>query len=287
MQVPFAKLSPTGNITILLRGSFSPEDRASISVKVIDGHHLYAEQAGAICYEPVPRLDMMGGEFCVNGTRAFAALLAFEGKLELCEKTNEYHGIVESSGATGPLPVRVSIIDGCTARAAVRVPMPNPPIPEEMEPGVWLVRLPGIWHLLLDTKYHPIPISTGRRPVPIDAELIHDSAHWRQRYGLEEQEAAGVVRFRQDGHRLSIVPVIWVALTSSACVETACGSGSLAAVLQAIHAGSLGLTGQWQVEQAGGVLEIVFDPANPDTGLEAGIWVGGSVTRIAEGEVFV
>lgn len=287
MRVSFAKLSPTGNITILLRGDFPPSERAAMSMKVIDVHHLHAEQAGAIRYEPVPRLDMMGGEFCLNGTRAFAALLAFEGKLE--ERDGEFYGAVESSGADGPLSVRVRLINESTAHAAVRMLMTEPPIPEELEPGVWLVRLPGIWHLLLDTALHPIPLGTGRHLVPMDAELIDESARWRQKYGLETQEAAGVTRFRQEGRRLSIVPVVWVALTNSACVETACGSGSLAAVLLAAkslapvqsHQTTHGIRGEWQVEQAGGVLEIAPDP----TGY--GIWVGGNVQRIAEGEVFV
>lgn len=285
MRVSFSKLSPTGNITILLRGEFSPTDRAAMCIKAIDVHHLHAEQAGVIRYEPVPRLDMMGNEFCLNGTRAFAALLAFEGKLE--EQNGEFCGIVESSGAAEPLPVRVRIINENTAHAAVRVPMASPPVPEELDPGVWLVKLPGIWHLLLDAERHPIPLSTNRHLVPMDAELIHESSRWRQRYGLETQEAAGVVRFRREGRKLSIVPVVWVALTNSACVESACGSGSLSAVLLSAWLGPLDIQGLWQVEQAGGVLEIAPDPANTVTGIEAGIWVGGSVHRIADGEVFV
>ena len=41
--------------------------------------HLSGEQVGFVRFaspsEPTPRLDMMGGEFCLNATRAFAALL--------------------------------------------------------------------------------------------------------------------------------------------------------------------------------------------------------------------
>ncbi len=75
--------SPCGNTTILVReSSLSPADRARVAAEIIAPGHLEAEQAGYVdTAAPVPRLDMMGGEFCVNATRAFAALLAEEGKL--------------------------------------------------------------------------------------------------------------------------------------------------------------------------------------------------------------
>ena len=81
--LPFTKYSPCGNTTILVReSSLSPADRARVAAEIIAPGHLEAEQAGYVdTAAPVPRLDMMGGEFCVNATRAFAALLAEEGKL--------------------------------------------------------------------------------------------------------------------------------------------------------------------------------------------------------------
>ena len=80
--LPFTKYSPCGNTTILVReSSLSPADRARVAAEIIAPGHLEAEQAGYVdTAAPVPRLDMMGGEFCVNATRAFAALLAEEVK---------------------------------------------------------------------------------------------------------------------------------------------------------------------------------------------------------------
>ena len=76
--LPFTKYSPCGNTTILVReSSLSPADRARVAAEIIAPGHLEAEQAGYVdTAAPVPRLDMMGGEFCVNATRAFAALLS-------------------------------------------------------------------------------------------------------------------------------------------------------------------------------------------------------------------
>ena len=83
--LPFTKYSPCGNTTILVReSSLSPADRARVAAEIIAPGHLEAEQAGYVdTAAPVPRLDMMGGEFCVNATRAFAALLAEEGEKQI------------------------------------------------------------------------------------------------------------------------------------------------------------------------------------------------------------
>lgn len=99
--LPFTKYSPCGNTTILVReASLSPADRARVAAEIIAPGHLEAEQAGYVdTAAPVPRLDMMGGEFCVNATRAFAALLAEEGKLS--PESGGLGGIVSVSGMPG------------------------------------------------------------------------------------------------------------------------------------------------------------------------------------------
>ena len=73
--LPFTKYSPCGNTTILVReSSLSPADRARVAAEIIAPGHLEAEQAGYVdTAAPVPRLDMMGGEFCVK-TDAHAML---------------------------------------------------------------------------------------------------------------------------------------------------------------------------------------------------------------------
>lgn len=281
-RVPFAKLSPNGNTTILLRGEFSPQVRAALSVAVMQSDHLCAEQAGAVTFFP-PRLDMMGGEFCLNATRAFAALLAFEGKLKesLEGLTLYYHGHLETSGLDTPVAVRVKLHDEATALASVRLHLPPSSAPECPEPhvcpGVWLVRLPGIQHLLVDVAQHHLPLNR-------DA-LKADSARWRNRFGLESQPAAGVIYYelpKHDERHMRIVPVVWVALTGGVCVETACGSGSLAAAL--VGAAITGMQdGLWSIEQAGGTLDVSL--TSEEVGFSA--WVGGEVRYIAEGHTFI
>ncbi|MFR4118969.1 MAG: hypothetical protein ACLT2T_09085 [Bilophila wadsworthia] len=126
--LPFTKYSPCGNTTILVReSSLSPADRARVAAEIIAPGHLEAEQAGYVdTAAPVPRLDMMGGEFCVNATRAFAALLAEEGKLS--PESGGLGGIVSVSGMPERLRVRVRRLAAHRFESAVLLDLPQAPV---------------------------------------------------------------------------------------------------------------------------------------------------------------
>ena len=127
----------------------SPADRARVAAEIIAPGHLEAEQAGYVdTAAPVPRLDMMGGEFCVNATRAFAALLAEEGKLS--PESGGLGGIVSVSGMPERLRVRVRRLAAHCFESAVLLDLPQAPPLENVAPGICLVRVPGIAHLVLD-----------------------------------------------------------------------------------------------------------------------------------------
>lgn len=86
-SLSFAKLVPGGNPTILLTDPGIPaQSLPGIAAALMHPLHLGAEQVGALygfaaaTPEP-PHLEMMGGEFCVNATRAAALLLARQGRL--------------------------------------------------------------------------------------------------------------------------------------------------------------------------------------------------------------
>ena len=137
--LPFTKYSPCGNTTILVReASLSPADRARAAAEIIAPGHLEAEQAGYVdTAAPVPRLDMMGGEFCVNATRAFAALLAEEGRLS--PESGGLGGIVSVSGMPERLRVRVRRLAAHRFESAVLLDLPQEPPLENVAPGIHLV----------------------------------------------------------------------------------------------------------------------------------------------------
>ena len=67
----FSKWSPGGNTTL-----FFPAAGLDAARQAMRPDSLGAEQAGFVAVDE-RRLRMAGGEFCVNATRAFGALLAF------------------------------------------------------------------------------------------------------------------------------------------------------------------------------------------------------------------
>jgi hypothetical protein len=80
----FSKLIPGGNATILLHEPAIPfGSLPHIAKRLMDPMHIQAEQVGALYArgQSIPQLEMMGGEFCVNATRAATLILHAMGLL--------------------------------------------------------------------------------------------------------------------------------------------------------------------------------------------------------------
>lgn len=83
---------------------------------------------------------------------------------------------------------------------------------------MYLVRVPGIAHLVLDAAAHPLPADKDR-----------DTAALFARFGLLGEDAAGCIWLHREPSGLRITPFVWVRGTGTTYAETACGSGTLAA----------------------------------------------------------
>ena len=285
-SIPFYKFIPGGNPTILISGSsselaaFDAAKRAQSAAELMSPLHLGAEQVGFLRTDATPRLDMMGGEFCVNACRSAAMLLARKGLLTKEDSASlAWTGTLSASGADAPVALRVS---GMAASArpetdrqlncSVRVLLPQHCAAlERPEDGIALARLPGITHLLLDICEYPMPENWQEA-----------AAFWRERFGLDEEEAAGVVwhETMPESGIPRIYPVVKVLSTDSVHLESACGSASLAlALLRGNNADAV-----TQVRQLSGQdLTVTF--ANDAGSIAA--WVGGPVTLAAEGTAYL
>lgn len=313
LNVPFAKLSPGGNTTILLTMPAPPiAERARMANEVMHPLHLGAEQVGFADMDgELPRLEMMGGEFCGNAARSFAALLAMEGHpaLVYCDARGECEGEVAISGAHTPVQVRVRTCTGSGAvksaggghgspapggsvcggadgtqrrtvvclDASVRLTVPE--MVEEclqaVEPGMDIVRLQGITHVMLDAQVH-------RLPTPLEQGEV--CAGLRRRLGLENEAAAGCVWYARHGDSWRIDPVVWVRGTGSTHYETGCGSGTVA--LGLLVAGRSGEPFVRDVRQPSGqCIRASVTLAGPDRFGQA--WIGGPVRMVAQGEAFL
>ncbi|WP_297263274.1 hypothetical protein [uncultured Desulfovibrio sp.] len=226
----FSKWSPSGNTTLLFPAeSVACSQQAATAAQALSPHLLGGEQAG-FCHVRERRLRMAGGEFCVNATRAFGALLALEAArsarqtAEAQDGPQEYAFAVQVSGWQGPVELRVR---GSLPEWQVAADLELPACPvQQPAPGVTLVRLPGIAHLLLDER-HVFP-----------EDFLAASAIWRREYDLQALPASGVVWWRQMQHQLEMFPVVHVRDAGTTCLENACGSGALALGLRLCPAGA-------------------------------------------------
>lgn len=276
----FWKITPGGNPTILMEAEAVPMVlRARAAAEIMDPLHLGGEQVGFIRRTgALPRLDMMGGEFCLNATRAFAALLAREGYWGPPgpEEPETWSGTVEVSGATEPVAVRTRrTLSPVSAReiwtAAARLDLADAPRPTSRTEGALLIRLPGIAHLILENLSPPSP-----------ADLPARCADLRTRFHLDNEEAVGCLWLDTHAGPPFLYPVVWVRATQSLCRESACGSGTLACAL-AMRDRSGG--DRFTIRQPGGdALTVTFEPS-PGRSVRA--WVDGPVRFVAEGRLDV
>ena len=267
----FWKVTPGGNPTILLRAEDVPaERRAAVASAVMDGQHIGGEQVGYVRLEGRPRLDMMGGEFCLNATRAFASVLDSLGLLG--REGDASSGLVEVSGADGPVEVRVTHGESALPFVEACLHFEELPAPEPLSDRLCLVRVPGITHIV---QYGESPART---------ELERFCAEQRHGLQLLDEEAVGHLWLGDAPAGagasvpcLSLSPVVWVRETASLCFESACGSGTLACAL-AEHAKN-GATCFSIVQPSGTPLSVRMERG------AAGwdVWVGGPSRITAHG----
>ena len=269
----FTKWSPSGNTTLLFPAeSVAGALQAATASQALMPHLLGGEQAG-FCHLRERRLRMAGGEFCVNATRAFGALLALEAARSARQEgayrdaPQEYAFAVQVSGWQGPVGVRVR---GSLPEWHVAADLALPACPvQQPAPGVTLVRLPGIAHLLLDER-HVFP-----------EDFLAASALLRREYRLEALPASGVVWWRQVQHQLKMFPVVHVRDAGTTCLENACGSGALALGLRLCPAGARRV---FTILQPGGEpLTVTVDRQDGDMRAT----VEGPVRLVAEGRLWL
>lgn len=270
----FYKLSPGGNTTILIMDAedLPVSGHSAMAARLMDPLHLSAEQVGFVSLDrALPRLEMMGGEFCGNAARCLGAVLALEGRLRA-------EGRISVSGVGRSLTVRVHGEHGdlsSSLHAAVQMPVRGSgSCLTDLAPGVALAELDGIAHLLLDEDEHSCP-----------CDPIRASARLRETYGLAGQDAVGCIWHSGDHSSPSIRPVVWVRATGSTHLETACGSGSMA--LAQLLARQRGEGVSLRVLQPSGQhieARVEYDAAK-DSFSEA--WIDGPVQLIAKGITYL
>jgi hypothetical protein len=149
-------------------------------------------------------------------------------------------------------------------------------------PGLHLVHIPGICHLLADAASRPRP-----------EDWRSGSADLRRQAGIAKAAASGVVWYERLGGAYRITPAVEVKATASEHLETACGSASMAMAL--LHATVLAAPEQTPlsvIQPSGETLKVTLahDPAgglSPKPSFPDQAWVSGQVRLTAEGLAYL
>lgn len=364
ISFPFAKVVPGGNPTILIPAHAVPFSQlAETAQSLMASDHIQAEQVGSLSFTTtsatLPHLQMMGGEFCVNATRASAALLANARQLPrnkegCCAGHMTISGVsspvlvvtaptkellastittlqtsvtgksTPTNPASDPLSLLVSppalpadfepagapsagaLSAGAPSAGAPSVEAPSADWPshitdpvmysgarltcaitpttfEKADKGMVIVHLPGISHLL-------IPVSPPSRPFPTPhtGQTAELATHYRMQYGLDNYPASGTIWFKRLGDRFSILPAVYVKDTDSLCMETACGSASLALGLYTCFASGNNEAqpiGSFAIQQPSGHTLTVTIARTSESSCHA--WVTGITHIPATGEAYL
>jgi len=215
MELRIVRADPAGNITIFVLDAVPKEKRAKIVKAIFAKKELGAEQVAFRTGEN--RIDMSGGEFCGNASRAFGMLLA--GERGISGKTEME---IEISGCDGK--VKVSVDTGSN-EAAADMPLPKS-VSERFVGSVRgvLVNLGGIAHFVTDG-------AEASTEFFAQVESLFDE--------FPGIEAYGVIFLEKNGRRIR--PLVKVPAAGSLVWEGSCGSGSIACAV----AESIGHEGEY------------------------------------------
>lgn len=266
MTIDYIKLSPTGNITVLVKTPVPRERQAAVAARLLADDRVGGEQAGFIEASSDPRaatrLQMMGGEFCGNATMSLGAYLARRDGACVADS------LIEVSGCPEPVPCRI-LRDGDGWVGTVGVP----PARRIRDIGlttdggtiaVPLVEMPGISHLV----------------IPAWAGLSEDELRRRIRAWNDEIGADALGALVWDEAAMSIDPLVYVPSAGTLVREHGCGSGTAAVGCMLAAARGQGL--EVPVRQPGGTITARVEVRN---GAIASVAITGRVTVVAEGTV--
>ena len=205
MNIEYWKVDPTGNITLIVETPVPRESQSRIAAELLRRDN-EAEQVGFLEAPEKAgarlRLQMMGGEFCGNATRAYGMYIAQQkGGLSSVR--------LRVSGCDHAVTAQVDLKSG-TARAEMPCPRSVKRVTVNGHEGT-LVDLTGIAHFVVEG----VEPSEGFFRA---AESIFS--------GIAGLDACGVIFL--DAEKRSMTPLVKVIETGSLVWEGSCGSGSVA-----------------------------------------------------------
>jgi len=252
VKLNILRADPAGNITLFVLDPVERGQRGKIAEQLMAIEEFHAEQVGFYCPptgEADGHMEMMGGEFCGNATRAFGLLVAKQmGGAE--------HVRIETSGCDHIVTVDTDLEAG-TSRAEMPTPVSVTDVTVDDVEGV-LVHLGGIAHLVVD----------GVEP----SEAFFARAEEQVLQALNPIDAYGVMFM--DNKKGTMTPLVKVVEPNTLIWEGSCGSGSLSAAVAESRNAPDGEFAKDIVQPAG----IVRAGVMRENGVITAAFIGGPVS---------
>ncbi|MDO4812331.1 MAG: hypothetical protein Q3995_02280 [Eubacteriales bacterium] len=210
MKLNVMRADPAGNITLFVLDPVEKSKRGALAEKLMAIPEFRAEQVGYVCESTDGadgHMEMAGGEFCGNATRAFGMYVAKKNGLR-----GQCHLTLCVSGCEKQVGVDVDTIAD-TARAEMPLPLF---VRREKVGNVegTLVHLGGIAHFVVEDVKPSVEFFSEAEPM------------FEKLAGLD---AYGVIFHDSKSHRMT--PLVKVPAANSLVWEGSCGSGSLASAI--------------------------------------------------------
>lgn len=204
----YFRANPCGNITGFVVAPVYPGYRKAYTDCIMEQIDKDVEQVGFIspAYEGAPlRMDMMGGEFCANATRAYGLYSA---------SFYDTDGLVDIevyvSGHEGTTDV-IADVKNQKAYVALDAPIGREKLTIAGK-DCTLIKLPGISHLIVEEEE--------------DKDFVNKALEVLKKD--HKDEAYGVLFFNKE--KLEMIPYVYVEGSETLFREGSCGSGTIAVV---------------------------------------------------------
>lgn len=214
-KIEYKILNPGGNKTALVKGiNFTDKQKETIN-RLIMEKHSDVEQVGFLSNE-TNRLEMAGGEFCLNATRC-----------AVYEYLKRNEDSIELSVSGTKKRIIGKVINDNKVEITLEI---NKNLNEliEVQSDYTLVNIDGILIVIFDEKTSKEYI---RKLKDNEEQTKIEMKQFMSKSIQTTEKAIGVMLLEKVSDKIKINPIVWVKDIDTVFYETACGSGSLATAI--------------------------------------------------------
>ena len=214
-KIEYKILNPGGNKTALVKGTNFTDKQKCLINRLIMDKYLDVEQVGFLSSE-MNRLEMAGGEFCMNATRC-----------AVYEYSKEKEDSIEISVSGTNNILRGRVLNDNKVEIKLNI---SKNIDEliEVQNNFTIVKIDGILIVIFDEEQSKEYI---RKLKDDEEQSKKELKEFMSKSIQTTEKAIGIMLLEKVLDKIKINPVVWVKDIDTVFYETACGSGSLATAI--------------------------------------------------------